>query len=95
MSKKLPVLKMLSTPSCPACVQMAHVLDELNTLYGAEVRGERVDLSQNMEMARQYNVRYVPHLLFVNSSGEVVKEAVGVLSLKEVLETFRGAGVAL
>ena len=93
--KKLPTLKSLSTPTCPACQQMAKVLDEINQKYAGRLAAEKVDVQEHPEIAREYKVRYVPTLLFMDSEGKVVQQEVGYRSLDEVLEIFKKAGVAI
>ena len=93
--KKLPTLKSLSTPTCPACQQMAKVLDEINDKYAGKLAAEKVNVEEHPEMAREYKVRYVPTLLFLDAEGKVVRQEVGYRSLDEVLEIFKGAGVAI
>ena len=93
--KKLPTLKSLSTPTCPACVQMSKVLDEINDKYAGKLAAEKVNVEEHPEMAREYKVRYVPTLLFLDAEGKVVQQEVGYRSLDEVLEIFKKAGVAI
>jgi thioredoxin 1 len=90
---ELPSLKVLSTPSCPACAQMSRVVDEIDSQYGGKLATEKINLYEHRDIAKQYNVRYVPHLLFVDASGSVVKEKIGYVSLDEVLKTFQEAGI--
>jgi thioredoxin 1 len=90
---ELPSLKVLSTPSCPACAQMSRVVDEIDSQYGGKLATEKVNLYEHRDIAKQYNVRYVPHLLFVDGTGNVVKEKIGYVPLDEVLKTFREAGI--
>ncbi|MDR2523346.1 MAG: thioredoxin family protein [Synergistaceae bacterium] len=92
-AENLPTLKVLSTPNCPNCAQMLRVLDEIDSKYGAKVATERVNLFEHRDVAKQYNVRYVPHLLFVDAAGNVVKQEIGAKSLEEVMSLFQEAGV--
>ena len=92
---ELPSLKVLSTPTCPACVQMYRILDELNSQYSDKVKTEIINLLENKDIAKEFNVRYVPHLLFVDGDGKVVKEEVGHVSLDKVLAIFKDAGIDL
>ena len=89
----LPTLKVLSTPNCPNCAQMLRVLDELGSKYGTQVATERINLFEHREVAKQYNVRYVPHLLFMDAAGNVLKQEIGAKSLEEVLNLFQEVGV--
>ena len=74
---------------------MSKVLDDLNGKYGAKVTGEKINVMENQEIARKHNVRYVPHLLFVDADGNVVKESVGAMRLEEVVSAFKDAGINL
>jgi thioredoxin 1 len=91
----LPSLKMLSTPSCSACAQMSRVMDELDSQYGGKLTTEKVNLYEHRDVAEQYNVRYVPHLLFLDASGNVVQEKIGYVPLDEVLKIFQQAGISI
>ena len=92
---ELPSLKVLSTPSCPACAQMYRVLDELNSRYGDKVKTEKINLLEHRDIAKEFNVRYVPHLLFVDGDNKIIKEEVGYVPLDKVLATFKDAGINL
>lgn len=72
---------------------MSKVLDELNQKYSTQLTAEKVDVYENPDIAREYNVRYVPHLLFLDSTGKVVKESVGYMPIEQVLQTFKEAGI--
>jgi thioredoxin 1 len=91
----LPSLKVLSTPSCSVCAQMYRILDDLDSRYGDKVKTERINLLEHRDIAKEYNVRYVPHLLFVDGDGKVVKEEVGYIPLDKVLAIFKDAGISL
>jgi thiol-disulfide isomerase/thioredoxin len=90
---ELPALKVLSTPSCPACAQMHRIMDDLNSTYGSKIATEKINLFEHRDIAKQYNVKYVPHLLFVDEEGKVFKEKIGVIPLGEVLQTFKEGGI--
>ncbi len=74
---------------------MSKVLDEINQKYAGKLVAEKVNVQENPEIAREYNVRYVPTLLFMDAEGKVVQQEVGYRSLEEVLEIFKKAGVVI
>ncbi|MFC2594127.1 MAG: thioredoxin family protein [Fretibacterium sp.] len=74
---------------------MSKVLDEVNDKYAGKLVAEKVDLEKNPEVAREYKVRFLPTLLFLDAEGKVVRQEVGYRSLDEVLEIFKKAGVAI
>ncbi|MBQ7263952.1 MAG: thioredoxin family protein [Synergistaceae bacterium] len=91
----LPTLKMLSTKTCPACKQMEKVMQQLATGYPGKVMTEHVYLEEHPEVAKQYGVRYVPTLIFLDAHDDEVAKEVGYRTLEEVLAIFRKAGVSI
>lgn len=91
----LPSVTMLSTKTCPACSQMEKVLKEINANYSGKLSTAHVYLEDNPDVAKQYNVRYVPTLLFRDASGKIVAQEVGYKSLDEVLKIFAKAKVKI
>ena len=94
-ASQLPSLKVLSTPSCSVCFKMFRILDELDSRYGDKVKTEKIDLLEHQDIASEFNVRYVPHLLFLDKDGKIVKEEVGYLPLDKVLAAFKDSGINL
>ena len=91
----LPKLKMLSTKTCAACVQMNKVLKKIDSNYAGKIATQHVYLEDHPEEARKYNVRYVPTLIFIDAKGNEFATEIGYRSLDEVLEIFREAGVKI
>ena len=94
-SAALPSVTMLSTKTCPACAQMENVMKEINAKYSGQIKTSHIYLEDNPDIAKKYNVRYVPTLLFRDSSGKVVAQEVGYKDLDAVLAVFRKAGVKI
>ena len=92
-SAALPSVTMLSTKTCPACEQMEAVMKELASQYAGKISTEHVYLEDHPDVAKKYNVRYVPTLLFRDGAGKIVAQEVGYRSVDGVLEVFRKAGV--
>ena len=89
----LPSITMLSTKTCPACKQMSKVLSTINSDYASTIATSHVYLEDNPDVAKEYNVRYVPMLIFRNAQGKEIAREVGYMPLEKVLEVFRNAGV--
>ena len=51
---------------------------------------EEVDIDENMEMAKKYNVRGVPMLVVVDDAGKTVKSKTGFLNEKDLLGFLNG-----
>ena len=81
--------------SFPACAQMFRVLDELDGKYGDKLKTEKINLLEHRDIAKEFKVRYVPHVLFVDKDGKVVKEEVGHVTIDKVVANFKEAGISL
>ena len=93
--KGLPSLVILSTPTCPACEQMSPVKDSINEKYSEKIIVEKIDLSNRRELASEFNVKYVPHLLFIDAEGKVFQQEIGFMQEEDVLSTFEKAGIKI
>ena len=91
----LPSVTMLSTKTCPACEQMAKVLKDINAQYSGKISTSHIYLEDNPDIAKKYNVRYVPMLIFKDASGKERAREVGYKSLNEVIAIFSKAGIKI
>ena len=91
----LPSVTMLSTKTCPACEQMAKVLNDINAKYSGKISTYHFYLEDKPELAKEYNVRYVPMLIFRDASGREKAREVGYRSLDEVMKVFQKAGIKI
>ena len=91
----VPSVTMLSTKTCPACEQMSKVFDELNASKKNKLTTSHIYLEDNPDIAKKYNVRYVPTLIFRDASGKVVAQEIGYRSAAEVITIFANAGIKL
>jgi thioredoxin-related protein len=74
---------------------MSKVLDSINEKYAEKILAEKIDISDRQELASEFNVRYVPHLLFVDMNGEVFKQEIGFMQESDVIEAFEKAGIKI
>jgi len=74
---------------------MSKVLDSINEKYAEKILAEKIDLVGNRELAVEFMVQYVPHLLFVNANGEVFEQKIGVMQEDDVLKIFEKAGIRI
>jgi thioredoxin-related protein len=74
---------------------MAKVFDSINEKYAEKIFAEKIDISKKPELASEYNVKYVPHLLFVDEKGEVFKQEIGFMQEADVLLAFEKAGIVI
>jgi thioredoxin 1 len=95
ISSGLPVMLQLSSPTCPPCVRMNPILDELKTKYRAKFRLWHIDVTKNPAAASKYGIRGTPTQIFLDSQGTEVFRHVGFYSKKDILATWRELGVKL
>jgi len=55
---------------CGPCKQLAPILDEIEAGHKGEVMFKRIDVDENPDMAREFNVQSIPMLMFVTPKGE-------------------------
>ena len=91
----LPSVTMLSTTTCPACVQMEKVLKQAASDYAGKFQTSHIYLEDNPDIAKKHKVRYVPMLIFRDSSGKEIAQKVGFMQLKELVKVFEDSGVKL
>ena len=91
----LPSVTMLSTKTCPACAQMAKVLTQLNKDYGGKIKTSHIYLEDQPELAKEYQVRYVPMLIFRDSEGSEIAREIGYMPKGEVLKLFANKGIKI
>jgi thioredoxin-related protein len=72
---------------------MSKVLDSINEKYPEKLLAEKIDISKNRELAQEFNVRYVPLLLFIDAEGKVFKQEIGYMKEEDVVLTFGNAGI--
>ena len=91
----VPSVTMLSTKTCPACEQMNAVMKELKANYSGKISASHIYLEDNPDIAKKYNVRYVPTLIFRDASGKMIGQEIGYKDVSAVLAVFRRAGVKI
>jgi type IV pilus assembly protein PilM len=64
---------------CPPCQRMKPFMDDAQKKYGADLQFQMVDidLPENQALVKQYNVKSVPDLFFLNEKGDVVEHVPG------------------
>ena len=79
---------------CGPCRMIAPMLEELAGEFAGRVKVAKLDVDANPAVARRFNVRSIPTLLFFRD-GKVVDTVVGALPRPALTERFtRNAGPA-
>ena len=69
---------------CGPCKALSMVVESAKDKLPMPV--EDIDIDEQFEIARKYNVRSVPTLVVVDDSGTEVKRAVGSMNEKQFIE---------
>ncbi|MGR6835215.1 thioredoxin family protein [Syntrophomonas erecta] len=88
-----PMWVIFRTASCPACVEMKKVFDELRPDYEGKIEFIDVNLDdmQNHRLGRDYHIGMVPQIYVYNQAGEIVYEQVGYVEKQEMINQLNKA----
>ena len=74
-------------PWCGPCRMYAPTFDTVAEKYNGQVEAINVNVDEDQDLARKYNVRSIPHTILVKEDGtEIIKT--GVLSETALEELF-------
>lgn len=82
-----PVILDFSATWCGACSMLAPTIKELAEEH-SDIKFCTVDVDDNMDLAREYNVSSIP-ALFAIKDGEVVNKLVGAESKENILAMLK------
>lgn len=63
------------SPTCIHCKKMEKVLDKLSSVYESVSFGA-IDISKQMNLAKRYDVKSVPTIIFLKE-GEMIQKVIG------------------
>jgi len=93
LAAKLPIVLELGSPTCHYCVQMEPIMAELKNEYAAKVVFLTLDVYQNMDMAKKFNVTGIPAFIFYDAKGSSKGMVEGAMSKNELIRTAKGFGI--
>ena len=82
-----PVLLDFFATWCGPCKMLMPTIDEIAN-ERADIKVGKVDVDENMELAKEYKVFSVPTLLAFKD-GKLFKQMVGVQSKEQILDAFK------
>ena len=74
---------------------MQKVFDELDAKYSGKLKTSHIYLEDKPELARKYNIRFVPTLIFTDDSGKEFAQEIGYRPAEEVIKIFARAGIEI
>lgn len=76
---------------CGPCKMLSRVVEDAKAdINSLMVDIEEIDIDNNMEIAKKYNVRGVPTLIMVEDSGQEVRRKSGYMNEGELIRFVEG-----
>ena len=93
--KTLPKLLDLGATKCIPCKKMAVVLEELKKDYAGKLEVEFIDVWQNPDSAKKYDIRLIPTQIFFDVNGKELFRHEGFFGKEDILTKWKELGVKL
>lgn len=87
MGKSKQLIK-FETKTCSPCKAMSPILKELEQKY-KNIEFIKIDVEENALVAREYNIRNVPTLIYLRNNN-IIEQSVGSVSKEEIEMNLRG-----
>lgn len=73
---------------CQPCKVMTKIMEDAAGQITVQV--DKIDIDENMELAKQYGIRGVPTIVLVDDEGKEIKRQSGVMMEAQLLEFLKG-----
>lgn len=83
--EKKPLLLDLGAGKCTPCKMMKPILDELKTDYSSQFKVKFIDVWENPEEAKKYDINMIPTQIFYDSEGNELFRHEGFYSKEDIL----------
>lgn len=92
---KLPKLLDLGATKCIPCKMMAPILEELKNEYAGRMKVEFIDVWENREAGKPYNIEMIPTQIFFDAGGKELFRHQGFFAKEDILAKWKELGVEL
>jgi thioredoxin 1 len=89
----MPSLVVLGTPTCPPCIRMKPILEDMAKRYTGKAAVVPIDIAVHQDQMRRFNVKAIPVVIFFNAEGHEVYRKVGYMDAKSIEVQFKKMGV--
>ncbi len=79
---------------CGQCKAQSAILDKIRETYKNKVVVRMVHVNTEQQLTARYRVETIPHLIFLDPSGNVVLRKTGVMKYEDVAAQLSRMGVA-
>lgn len=84
----VPVLLDFWANWCGPCKMVSPIVDKVAEEVGGKAKVGKVNVDEEQELARSFNIMSIPTLMVINN-GKLVKQSVGVMSKEEILNMLK------
>lgn len=84
----VPVLLDFWANWCGPCKMVSPIVDKVAEEVGGKAKVGKVNVDEEQELARSFNIMSIPTLIVINN-GKLVKQSVGVMSKEEILNMLK------
>lgn len=91
----LPRLVDLGAGKCIPCKMMAPILEELKSEYAGRLQVDFIDVWENPDEAKQYNINLIPTQIFFDPAGKELFRHEGFISKEDILAKWQELGFNL
>lgn len=92
-AKSLPTLVSLGRGTCIPCKMMKPTLEGLKKEYAGILNVEIIDIRDQPDAVRKYNVRGIPFQFVFDASGKELKRRYGYADKEEILKLLNSVGI--
>jgi thioredoxin 1 len=92
-TKPLPRLLDLGAGKCIPCKMMAPILEELSKEYTGRMEVTFVDVWQNPDAGKAYNIEMIPTQIFFDADGKELFRHTGFFAKEDILAKWKELGV--
>ena len=72
---------------CVPCKSLSKIIEQH---YTGDIPIENIDIDQNNDMAREYNIRSVPVCVLVDGEGQEIRRQSGMMMIDKFEEFLKG-----
>lgn len=85
---EIPVLLDFWASWCGPCKMLSPIVDEVAEEVNGKVKVGKINVDEEQELARAFNIMTIPTLVVINN-GKLVNQSVGVISKQQILDMIK------